>query len=166
MSKRSLSCALPPSASCSENSVIRHDVLGRTLRYSVSAFVVALAARGPAVARGYPPSVFDNLPQLLERAGPGEQGKGSTTGIFSVLVDGDDRNAPFADAIRGTLNGHIVLDRIIAGKRRFPAVNVLTSISRLAQTAWTSEQHNLVTKFAASSHATKTRELLPARQRR
>ena len=78
---------------------------------------------------------------------PGEEGKGSITGIFSVLVDGDDHNDPVADAIRGTLDGHIVLDRAIADKGRFPAVNVLASISRLAQIAWTSEQRGLVVKL-------------------
>jgi flagellum-specific ATP synthase len=116
-------------------------------RFAHAARDVALAAGEPAVARGYAPSVFSDLPRLLERAGPGEEGKGSITGIFSVLVDGDDHNDPVADAVRGTLDGHIVLDRAIADEGRFPAVNVLGSISRLAQIAWTSEQHGLVVKL-------------------
>jgi flagellum-specific ATP synthase len=116
-------------------------------RFAHAARDVALAAGEPAVARGYAPSVFSDLPRLLERAGPGEEGKGSITGIFSVLVDGDDHNDPVADAIRGTLDGHIVLDRAIADEGRFPAVNVLASISRLAQIAWTSEQHGLVVRL-------------------
>ncbi len=116
-------------------------------RFAHAARDVALAAGEPAVARGYAPSVFSDLPRLLERAGPGEEGKGSITGIFSVLVDGDDHNDPVADAIRGTLDGHIVLDRAIADEGRFPAVNVLGSISRLAQIAWTSEQHGLILKL-------------------
>jgi flagellum-specific ATP synthase len=91
--------------------------------------------------------VFSDLPKLLERAGTGEDGKGAITGIFSVLVDGDDHNDPVADTIRGTLDGHIVLDRDIADQGRFPAVNVLKSISRLAHTAWTSEQHSVVMKL-------------------
>jgi len=116
-------------------------------RFAHAARDVALAAGEPAVARGYAPSVFSDLPRLLERAGPGEEGKGSITGIFSVLVDGDDHNDPVADAVGGMLDGHIVLDRAIADEGRFPAVNVLGSISRLAQIAWTSEQRGLVVKL-------------------
>src|SRR5262245_15491973 len=118
-------------------------------RFAHAAREVALAAGEPPVARGYAPSVFSDLPKLLERAGPGPDGVGSITGIFSVLVDGDDHNDPVADSIRGTLDGHIVLERAIADQGRFPAVNVLTSISRLAKAACTLEQHNLVTKLRA-----------------
>ncbi len=124
-------------------------IIDSITRFAHAARDVATAAGELAVARGYPPSVFSDLPKLLERAGPGEEGQGSITGIFSVLVDGDDHNEPVADAIRGTLDGHIVLDRAIAGQARFPAVNVLTSISRLTQIAWTSEQANLVGKLRA-----------------
>ncbi len=124
-------------------------VVDSITRFAHAARDVALAAGEPAVARGYPPSVFTDLPKLLERAGPGTEGKGSITGIFSVLVDGDDHNDPVADAIRGTLDGHVVLDRSIADQGRFPAVDVLRSISRLATTAWTSEQHALVLKLRA-----------------
>jgi len=118
-------------------------------RFAHAAREVALAAGEPPVARGYTPSVFSNLPNLLERAGPGEEGTGSITGIYSVLVDGDDHNDPIADSIRGTLDGHIVLDRVIADQARYPAVNVLASISRLSQHAWTPEQSNLVSKLRA-----------------
>ncbi len=96
------------------------------------------------MARGYAPSVFSDLPRLLERAGPGEEGSGSITGIFSVLVDGDDHNDPVADAIRGALDGHIVLDRAIADEGRYPPVNILSSVSRLAHPVWTPEQRKLV----------------------
>jgi flagellum-specific ATP synthase len=118
-------------------------------RFAHAARDVALAAGEPPVARGYTPSVFSNLPSLLERAGPGEEGTGSITGIYSVLVDGDDHNDPVADCIRGTLDGHIVLDRSIADQARYPAVNVLSSVSRLSDQAWTPEQRNLVSKLRA-----------------
>ena len=113
-------------------------------RYAHAARDVALAAGEPAVARGYAPSVFGDLPKILERAGPGRIATGSITGVFTVLVDGDDHNDPVADAIRGTLDGHIVLDRNIADQGRHPAVNVLASISRLADLAWSAEQRTLV----------------------
>lgn len=118
-------------------------------RFAHAAREVALAAGEPPVARGYTPSVFSSLPCLLERAGPGEEGAGYITGIYSVLVDGDDHNDPVADSIRGTLDGHIVLDRAIADQARYPAVNVLSSISRLSQHGWTPEQRNLVSKLRA-----------------
>ncbi|HTJ01447.1 MAG TPA: flagellar protein export ATPase FliI [Methylovirgula sp.] len=124
-------------------------IIDSVTRFAHAARDVALAAGEPAVARGYAPSVFSDLPKLLERAGPGSQGTGSITGIFSVLVDGDDHNDPVADNIRGTLDGHIVLDRGIADQGRFPAVNVLSSISRLAQHVWTKEQQILVMKLKA-----------------
>ena len=81
--------------------------------------------------------------------GPAPIGGGSITGIFAVLVDGDDHNDPVADAIRGTLDGHIVLDRAIADQGRYPAVNVLASVSRLADHAWSAEERALVLKLRA-----------------
>lgn len=119
-------------------------IVDSVTRYAHSARDVALAAGEPAVARGYAPSVFSDLPKILERAGPGAIGTGSITGVFAVLVDGDDHNDPVADAIRGTLDGHIVLDRSIADQGRYPAVNVLGSISRLAELVWSPEQRELV----------------------
>jgi len=122
-------------------------IVDSVTRFAHAARDVALAAGEPAVARGYAPSVFSDLPRLLERAGPGAEGSGTITGVFSVLVDGDDHNDPVADNIRGTLDGHIVLDRAIADQGRYPAVNVLSSLSRIQQPKWTPEQRALVTRL-------------------
>lgn len=124
-------------------------IIDSVTRYAHAARDVALASGEPAVARGYAPSVFSDLPRLLERAGPGLEGGGAITGIFSVLVDGDDHNDPVADNIRGTLDGHIVLDRSIAEEGRYPAVNMLASISRLATLSWSPEAASLVEKLKA-----------------
>jgi flagellum-specific ATP synthase len=135
-------------------------IIDSVTRYAHAVREVALAAGEPPVARGYTPSVFSDLPKLLERAGPGEVGVGSITGVFAVLVDGDDHNDPVADAIRGTLDGHVVLERAIADQGRYPAINVLTSVSRLANLAWTPEQARLVLKLRAMiAHFEDTRDL-------
>jgi flagellum-specific ATP synthase len=124
-------------------------IIDSITRFAHAARDVALAAGEPPVARGYTPSVFSELPKLLERAGPGEEGSGSITAIFSVLVDGDDHNEPVADSIRGTLDGHIVLDRATADQGRYPAVNILSSVSRLADHVWSPEERGLVLKLRA-----------------
>jgi flagellum-specific ATP synthase len=135
-------------------------ILDSITRFAHAARDVALAAGEPAVARGYAPSVFSDLPRLLERAGPGAEGKGSITGIFSVLVDGDDHNDPVADAVRGMLDGHIVLDRAVADEGRYPAVNILASVSRLANPTWTPEQRKVVANLRALiARFEETREL-------
>ncbi|SEN71346.1 flagellum-specific ATP synthase [Paracoccus alcaliphilus] len=121
---------------------------------------IALAAGEPPSYRGFPPSVSNMIMALAERAGPGLDGSGDITGIFSVLVAGSDMEEPIADILRGTLDGHVVLDRTIAERGRFPAVDVVRSVSRSLPDAATAGENAMIGKARAALGAYAESELM------
>ena len=125
-----------------------HDVLlvmDSLTRFGAAARQVGLALGEPPTAKGYPPSLFSELPRLVER--PGNYKDGSITGIYTVLVEGDDLNDPVADSIRSLLDGHIVLSRGLAERGHFPSIDVLASVSRLMPNLVSEKQRAAAEKF-------------------
>lgn len=114
-------------------------------RFCMAQREIGLSTGEPPVARGYPPSIYASLPKLLERCGNFE--KGSITGIYTVLVEGDDTNEPVSDTVRGIIDGHIILSRKVAMRNHYPAIDVLASLSRLMTSIVSDEQKDIAGKI-------------------
>jgi flagellum-specific ATP synthase len=125
-------------------------IMDSLTRYAMAQREIALAIGEPPVTKGYPPSVFARLPQLVERAGNGKEGGGSITAFYTVLVEGDDQQDPVGDSARAILDGHIVLSRALADQGHYPAIDIESSVSRTLTTLASPSQLGLVRRFKST----------------